>query len=155
MSTRPKSVRAIKWVGVVLSLFLFAVWIVSTRVVGLCALQSGWFFGFAGGQVGFGKENPSNRFLPPGVGFERHALGFNWESRFRVRDTGEIEVYTPAPFVLAPVAIVTLVAWRVDAIARRRARVGHCSKCGYDLSATPEGAKCPECGAGRPAATLG
>ncbi|MBL8888314.1 MAG: hypothetical protein JNK16_16775 [Phycisphaerales bacterium] len=35
----------------------------------------------------------------------------------------------------------------------RRARPGHCTKCGYDLSATPAALRCPECGASRASST--
>lgn len=34
-------------------------------------------------------------------------------------------------------------------LRRRRVARGHCSRCGYDLSATPAPAPCPECGAQR------
>ena len=39
-----------------------------------------------------------------------------------------------------------LLAWRLDTLARRRARVGFCPKCNYDRTGLMAGAKCPECG---------
>ena len=55
------------------------------------------------------------------------------------------EVYAPAWFAVtvlfAPLALLT-----VRRLHRgRRARVGCCASCGYDLRATP--GRCPECGA--------
>ena len=50
-----------------------------------------------------------------------------------------------APFLLS--AAVTATAWRLDTLARRRARVGLCPKCGYNRIGLPPQAVCPECGA--------
>ena len=41
-----------------------------------------------------------------------------------------------------PPAVAAIRLWRTH---RRRRRIGHCRRCGYDLRATP--ARCPECGA--------
>jgi len=38
-------------------------------------------------------------------------------------------------------------AWRLDALARRRARLNLCPKCNYDRAGIAGDAKCPECGA--------
>jgi hypothetical protein len=45
-----------------------------------------------------------------------------------------------------PLAFTTALLWRSELSARRRARAGLCPTCRYDLSATPTGAPCPECG---------
>ena len=50
-----------------------------------------------------------------------------------------------APFLLA--AGATVLAWRLDTLARRRARAGFCPKCGYNRTGLAPGAVCPECGA--------
>ncbi|HVU64865.1 MAG TPA: hypothetical protein VHC70_12870, partial [Phycisphaerales bacterium] len=45
--------------------------------------------------------------------------------------------------------LATTTAWRLDTLARRRARrgVNLCPKCGYDRAGIAGDAKCPECGA--------
>ena len=42
--------------------------------------------------------------------------------------------------------LITGVAWRVDALARRRAGLDLCPKCRYDRAGLATGAVCPECG---------
>ena len=74
---------------------------------------------------------------------------FAW-SRFHV----EWLFVNRGPFLaipLWPVIVLSLFAtafaWRLDALARRRARAGFCPKCNYDRTGLAPGAVCPECGA--------
>ena len=48
------------------------------------------------------------------------------------------------PFVAF--AIITAGVWRLDTLARRRARVGKCLTCGYDRTGLASDVVCPECG---------
>lgn len=43
--------------------------------------------------------------------------------------------------------LVSALAWKRNRAARRRARIGHCPCCGYDLAGTTTDI-CPECGVG-------
>ena len=42
--------------------------------------------------------------------------------------------------------VPTARAWRLDTLARRRARLNLCPKCNYDRTGLAPGAVCPECG---------
>jgi len=53
-----------------------------------------------------------------------------------------IPLWAPLLFTL----IVTGFAWRADLIARRRAMLGKCTKCGYARAGLAPDAVCPECG---------
>jgi hypothetical protein len=55
----------------------------------------------------------------------------------------------------AAMFIVFGLAWRQDAIARRRERAHLCPKCGYDRTGILKDAKCPECGSGGAAPASG
>jgi hypothetical protein len=47
--------------------------------------------------------------------------------------------------ILLPVAGTSAFLWWLD----RKPEPGRCPRCGYDISATPPSAPCPECGRGR------
>ena len=49
--------------------------------------------------------------------------------------------------VAACCVVLTLVAWRLDTLARRRAKLNLCPKCNYDRTGLAAGSVCPECGA--------
>jgi hypothetical protein len=49
-----------------------------------------------------------------------------------------------------PVAValgLNTALWRLDSLARRRARLNHCPTCNYDRTGIPTAIPCPECGA--------
>jgi hypothetical protein len=49
-------------------------------------------------------------------------------------------------FLALPPLLVFAALSRPDTLARRRARVGLCPKCGYNLAGLASDALCPECG---------
>lgn len=81
----------------------------------------------------------------PGFIFESH--GFEVEVPFRARsDRGSYALAVPLWFCLLVVALPTVLAWRLDTLARRRAKVRECLSCRYDRSRLPASSLCPECG---------
>src|SRR5262249_20025072 len=55
-------------------------------------------------------------------------------------------VLVPIWMLALPSLLTSATAWRLDTLARRRARVGLCPKCGYNLAGLPPTSPCPECG---------
>ena len=59
-------------------------------------------------------------------------------------------IIIPLWAIAVPLAGITAIAWRLDTLARRRARAGLCHQCHYDRAGLPSIAPCPECGASSP-----
>jgi hypothetical protein len=103
------------------------------------------------------SERPEDEFKPPWQFKLRHPDGhLSFFSTFRFRSDREVNdgyaysscfLGTSAWSLVAAFAVLPAIfAFRqVRAVRRRRrARLGCCPACGYDLRATPE--RCPECG---------
>jgi hypothetical protein len=60
-----------------------------------------------------------------------------------------LNVGIPPWFAIAMLLTLPLIRWCRQFFRLRRARIGACSSCGYDLRATPD--RCPECGAAKAA----
>lgn len=86
---------------------------------------------------------PSVRVLP----FASGGWSFSFD---RDSSPGFSMTIVPLWALAAPLALATALLWRSEFAARRRARVGLCPNCRYDLSATPTGSPCPECGSPAP-----
>jgi hypothetical protein len=52
----------------------------------------------------------------------------------------------PLWFAIVGLLVATAIAWRLDTLARRRAKLNLCPKCNYDRAGLAAAAVCPECG---------
>ncbi len=167
MRPHPRIRKAVKWGGAVVCALLVVIWIGS----GWYFLRSG-LVGRFGGEVNAGAfwvyeseledlpflgwRGPSRRVDATGTAFAYH-LAWKFESEQHVRTvsravgphrqflilaTTRIPLW--APFLLA--AFVTTIVWRLDTLARRRAKLGACPKCSYSRTGLAPNAVCPECG---------
>ncbi len=144
MNPHPRIRKTIKWGGAVVTVLLVVVWI-----------GSGWWgakWNIPGLSAG-GLSNGSLCVESQGVS-EKHAyfsygrVPFGWRVKWAMNGRGVAWVDI---FPLWPVCVIamatTATAWRLDILARRRARLNLCPKCGYDRTGLARGAVCPECGA--------
>ena len=155
-----------KWGGVVVTMLLVVVWIGSGWYA--IGADSGWNDEvevtagscqiFIATDHGLAAINPRNSWFgttgPPGKG-KLWSGKLGWElSGLRssgppFRNVMRTAIYIPLWFLAASSLLGTVVAWRLDALARRRERVGRCPKCHYDRAGLAAGAVCPECGGWR------
>ena len=157
MRSYPKLRKTTKWGGAAMTLVLVVVWSASLQWTvawtysdrgelrcrgGLVVLEhvadeyAGARFGTRGLRIKPWRSRPEWQ-----VRFEHYKT--NWNPRGHlVPDTFFIDLplWLPALLTLA----VTIPAWRLDALARRRS--GLCNKCGSSLVGLPAGSTCPECG---------
>jgi hypothetical protein len=156
MKPHPRIRKTIKWGGAVVTFLLAVVWIGSGW---WCVIwgdgKGGTISVRAGGLAIWNVEDIDGdpwdgwyllRDLPP---LQRSR--FQW--KFEMTPGGAswglpralvIPLWAPTLVVFIP----TVIAWRLDALARRRERVRLrlCLKCNYDRSGIAADAKCPECG---------
>jgi hypothetical protein len=144
----PRIRKTVKWGGAVVSVVLVVVWVGSgwfsvvweSKYSGAGGIQSGQF-------VVLAYRTLSRPTPDAGWTVTRRDWQFKWSFGW-IHGPGLMCVSVPlyAPAVIA--LFMSESAWRLDTLARRRARVGFCPKCHYSRTGLAVGAVCPECGTG-------
>jgi hypothetical protein len=136
--------KTIKWGGAAVSVLLVVVWI-----------GSAWWFAAV-----------TARTPPIGVSLDRGALTLShndkweWGAGVFLRNgrgfflwwqaftwgTNGWTIGIPVWWLIVPSVGTFAFAWRLDTLARRRARLNLCPKCNYDRAGLAKDAVCPECG---------
>lgn len=170
MKPNPKIKNTVKWAGAGLTVVLLMLTICSVPCVVRWRGQNGWSVGLIPFAFQFGHDCSPN--AGP-YGWDGYLIASDWSPflhfEFNTQDrywvtslTGVLSgknvtppgarywyARVPTYALLIPILLSTGFAWRSDLIARRRARAGACTNCGYDLSTTYSGSICPECGSSR------
>ncbi|MBX3380165.1 MAG: hypothetical protein KF805_08710 [Phycisphaeraceae bacterium] len=170
MKPHPKIRKTVKWAGAVLTGILLLLAACSVPWVVRWRGQNGWWVGLIPFAFQFGHNSSPN--AGP-FGWDGYVIQSDWSPflhfEFNTQDrywgtslTGVLSGKVASPSgtrywyarvpiyaLLIPILLSTGIAWRLDFIARRRARVGACAICGYDLSAASPNSNCPECGSSR------
>ena len=150
MKPHPRIRKTIKWGGAAVTVLLVVVWI------GSGWWSVGWTSGRYGSvSVGGGQVIAmwcDTSSLKSDIGWRfRERASAPYVSRFRYCLSfgsapglwfAQIPLWCVAPIPLC----ATAAAWRLDTLARRRARLNLCPKCNYDRTGLAVGAVCPECG---------
>ena len=146
MKPHPKIRKTVKWGGAAVSVLLLVVWV-----------GSGWVWvRWDGSHWGAVVQSGVISFLdyrspvpPEYQGWTSmvhpHAFPLLWSfqseaAQFAYRYS--VPLWAPLLTCILP----PLIAWRLDTLARGRARVDSCPKCNYDRTGLAAGAVCPECG---------
>ena len=148
MKPHPRIRKTIKWGVAVVTVLLVVVWAASFI----------WFFGWS--NVG----NGSAYFGGGGLQVTHfNGAGFTGAPSYGRGDYSIVEVCViPRVYDLKgawalvlplwlPIGVAsagTAAAWRLDTLARHRAKLNLCPKCHYDRTGLAAGAVCPECGVG-------
>jgi hypothetical protein len=154
MKPHPRIRTAIKWSGAVVTVLLVGVWIGSGWfVLGNRAATFRWN-GIHHGllvwswQSSRGWQGPGiTLYTYPQVGWEIETTAYSlrWTPQY---DGYNLDrwVLLPLWILVVPAAAITGTAWRLDTLARRRAKRNFCPKCEYDRTGLTTGVICPECG---------
>ena len=140
MRPHPRIRKTVKWGGAVVSVLFAVLLVVSWRYF--------WSWSREGGPTIIG--------LAGTIAIDRRGNGQCWMSSknpwFAWRPVWDLvgidpQVSIPLWIPFGAALLITAAAWCLDALARRRARIGRCTKCNYSRTGLAPGAVCPECGA--------
>jgi hypothetical protein len=147
MKPHPRIRKTVKWGGPILCVAIVVLFVASA------SMRLAYWHSSSGIEVyansGFIAAGVWLPVESPGwsVDRERYAIQwwrFEWHVYSLEMWAIAFPIWLPLPLVLS----ATLGAWRLDTLARRRARSGKCPKCGYDRRGLPPSSPCPECGSG-------
>jgi hypothetical protein len=146
MNPHPRIRKTAKWGGAVVCVVLVGVWVSSTMLFAFVATPRGFYAEIVAGRLQTMTSSDNHDVVPHTVwNAMRVPVTVRWW--FSTGYLGPLRVlaiplWPPAALALAP----TLLAWRLDALARRRARLNYCPSCNYDRRGLPTASLCPECG---------
>jgi len=148
MKPHPRIRKTVKWGGAAMTLLLVVLWAASLQVVYTWTCRPTDYIQVATGVVRILHSAKGRE----GVGFEAlRAPGlrmpmwsFGWS-----RNSDRWVLRMPLWPAIGAALAATVIAWRLDTLARRRARLNVCAKCNYDRMGLAAGAVCPECGSKR------
>ncbi len=173
MRPHPRIRKTVKWGGAVVSVLLVVVWIGSGWYYVQSGTIAGWYAQVHWGELlisyrsgvqlehrfaAFGRPTYSGIGLHNIVGDGPLPFALSWRllpprshlPPFKPGVWDDWHIPLLSPIVLA--AGITVAAWRLDTLARRRANKHLCPKCAYSRTGLAAGAVCPECGAAAPVA---
>jgi hypothetical protein len=150
MRAHPRIRKTVKWGGAAVTVLLVVVWVGSGKFAVLHHWTGGTSASVYRGRLYLW---PGSGPIPPAsAGFATRGpsdFGVEWWIGFGRPSVGKL-IAIPLWWLVLPATVATSIAWRLDTLARRRARLNLCPKCGYDRTglAGGAGAVCPECGKG-------
>jgi hypothetical protein len=167
MKPHPRIRKTVKWGGAAVTLLLVAAWIASRwRTVSFASGHNdevGLTRGLLDIYIAEDRTAPSLMPEGWGVGWPEPASGrphWSWglwwgqdslsSRRVPAVSVPRLSVAVPLWALAGISLLVTLTAWRLEALARRRSLIGLCPKCHYDRAGLAADAKCPECGSASP-----
>ena len=159
MRPHPRIRKTIKWGGLVLSVVLatLAFWTTGRvwRYQHVRGLRVHSYY-FGHGAARYYRQSATGRgFLPSHyTGWSTWALpkrGMMWWFDNAGSDPIRI-IVVPFWVPAAACLIASALAWRLDTLATRRAKLGMCPKCSYSRTGLAASAPCPECGSAAPSA---
>ncbi len=147
MKPHPRIRKTIKWGGAAVTVLLVVVWIGSGFGTAYSSADAATF-GFDRGRLFFAWSTGPGWILvedgffipPPSPTFDMKWKFDSYHSWFGWGFT------IPIWFPFIVVSLVTVSTWCLDTLARRRAMLNLCAKCGYDCTGILKDSKCPECG---------
>ena len=151
MKPHPRIRKAVKWGGAAATVLLVVVWIGSGCGFLEYRTASGRVWGILAGGITVERHSaPGGAPLPAQWMSGRTPYHMGWNGGVSENPPWWWGLFVPLwPFAVVS-AICTAAAWRLDTLARRRARLNLCPKCSYDRTGLAPGAFCPECGSAPP-----
>ena len=146
MKPHPKIRKTIKWGGAVVTVLLVVVWIGSGWWALGWRVNSAFSASIAAGEIQIVNWKINGR----SARWECSPHPFYLGSRFRFNSPAPpVGTYWSLPIwsACAMACAASASAWRLDTLARRRAKLNLCAKCHYARTGLAVGAVCPECGA--------
>lgn len=146
MKPHPRILKTIKWIGAAVTLLLTIFYPFPNCNVGwtsssglACGLwDARLYFAAPGSAAAVQMKSDLARPSPP---VRKFAGGFFWYPSLNPLKVGLPQLTLPAVSLA-----VTVLAWRLDTLACRRAKLNLCPNCNYDRAGLARHAKCPECG---------